>query len=573
MHPSAPFNNRGLRAAGTPAASPRAGRVLAPGYFMAAWCLLLGHVLASPVARAACGFPPAPPQDLPAPLRTADLAERVARFEADLAAARAQEATGQPLDLAPFVVRMEALAGAGHGPGYLWLLDHLVARRLPLSEERGSTIRYLRGAFALPGGSPEQAERLLMHLAAAVHWIPRKEGQEWAYAGLAQGSPDAVRGAALWVLAEYASAAGTTSLPDDLKEADELLSRILSSFPDSRAALPARLRLCAILAQRYEQEREQWWKQWTVSDSPPDPAQHPARRWWPRFEELANLGVGPALWWQVVNADHADLAPEQRRAQRLAWMERILESHSEADWLVPAIQESTRMVDELSLAAVIDLGERLLEKSRNEEVRAWVLFTLATLATRQPSGLPRAIELLERLNREMPQHRLSAGIPARLFALKNLQVGQPAPDVEVVSPGERPVRLSDFKGRPVALIFWSYFSGGLLPRLGALQELSGRYASEDFLLLGVNLDMDRAGAQARAQAEGLRGEHLWLGEPNAAWPRTWDIHSFPTVFVLDADGIIRGRDLSAAQAVALIEDLLEPPAEAFQSSAKNAATR
>jgi hypothetical protein len=505
--------------------------------------------------------PPAAPQ--------LELARRVAQFESDWIAARAALPEGQALDLSPFVERMEALVAAGHAQGHLWLLDHLEARRLPQSEQRSSALRYLRGAFGAGLASSSDRERALLHLATWVAVVERAEAQPWAYAGLDPGTPDAVRAASLWALAELASAGGTSSAAADLKEADELLTRLLSGYPNSAAAAPARLRLCGVLSLRYEAERELWWQQWTASSAPPDPAQHPARQWWPRFEELANAEVGPALWWMVVNADHSDLEPDQRRARRLAWMERILEFHAEADWLVPAIQESARMVDELSLAAVIELGERLLAKSQNEEVRAWALFTLAGLAARQPDGRPRAIELLERLGRELPRHRLSAGIGPRIFALRCLQVGQVAPDVEVVLPGEAPVRLSDYRGRALALVFWSYFSGGFVTRLGALQTLADRYPSEEFLLLGVNLDSNIQVARERALAEGLKGQHLWLGEPNAAWPRTWDLHSFPAVFVLDAEGVIRGRDLSAAQAVELIETLLAPPAESFQSTAKN----
>jgi hypothetical protein len=529
----------------------------------AAW-LLVSLALLAPAQAVSARLQVTPPGTAPAPAPTEpasaqDLAAALAGFEADLAAARRALAPGESLDIEPFWLRMAELVERGLRPGRLWLLEHLSERRLSGAAQRALTLDLLEGLLGPGDLGPAELERTLLLLADAVASLPRARADSWALLGLADGQPDRVRAAALLALAEAALSDPSRGEAAALAEADQLLLKLLVAYPQSRSADRGRQRLCDVLIRRFESDRERWWQQWSQSVEPPDPAQHPARAWWPRFEGLALEGVGPARWWLAVHAERSDAAPAEQRKRRERYLAEILESHAHDDWLVAAIQESERLVDDFSFGSVSELLESLADRSNNPEVRAWALFCLANLLSEQPEQRLRALLSYERLQRELPKHRLTRSVAPRVFALTYLQVGQQPPDLQFGPLGGASKRLSDYRGRPLAIAFWSHWSGGFGPNRALFERLLGPLAEGRFSLLCVNLDEDVAAAEARVRSEGLLGEHLFLGEPNAAWPRTWDLRSFPVLFVLDAEGRVAGRDLSAERAVQLLESLLASP--------------
>jgi hypothetical protein len=533
-----------------------------PWWAGAAWLLASSALVASAQAGSA-RLPATLPGTAPASEAAEsaggqDLSVAVADFERDLAAARRILGPGEALDIEPFWLRMEALVERGHGSGRLWLLENLPARRLPPGAQRVLTLELLEALLGAGGLSPAELERCLMLLADSVVGLPRARADGWALVGLADGQPDRVRAAALLALAEAALSDPARGEPAALAEADQLLVKLLVAYPQSPAAERGRRRLCDVLIRRYEGDRERWWQRWSRSEEPPDPAQHPARAWWPRFEGLAQEGVGPARWWLAVHAERSDGTPAEQRLVCERCLAEILSNHAHDDWLVVAIQESARLVDTLSFASVSELLESLAERSDNPEVRAWALFSLANLLGARPDQRQRALSTYERLQRELPEHRLARSVSPRIFALSHLQLGQQPPDIEFGSLDGGSQRLSDYRSRPLAIVFWSSWSGEPEPSAALIDGLRGALDEGRFRLLCVNLDEDVAGAQALVRSEGLAGEHLFLGEPNAAWPRTWDLRSFPALFVLDAKGRIAGRDLGAEQAAALLESLLAP---------------
>ena len=87
---------------------------------------------------------------------------------------------------------------------------------------------------------------------------------------------------------------------------------------------------------------------------------------------------------------------------------------------------------------------------------------------------------------------------------------------------------------------------GDIPHSKALVE---RLKDAPFALLGVNTDDDKETYQRKAVEYGVTWRSAWQGSTRGPIPSTWGVNSYPTIFVLDADHVIRfidarGQELS-----------------------------
>jgi peroxiredoxin len=116
-----------------------------------------------------------------------------------------------------------------------------------------------------------------------------------------------------------------------------------------------------------------------------------------------------------------------------------------------------------------------------------------------------------------------------------------APDFTLQTlDGTQQYRLSDLRGRPVAVFFWTSWCGACALQAPDLETLYQRYRDQDFLVLGVGLD-DPAALQAKAEALGLTFPVGYNEE--AAW--LYGVYYIPHTFIIDRSGIISSSFVGA----------------------------
>jgi hypothetical protein len=71
------------------------------------------------------------------------------------------------------------------------------------------------------------------------------------------------------------------------------------------------------------------------------------------------------------------------------------------------------------------------------------------------------------------------------------------------------------------------------------KTLVERLKNEPFALLGINTDKEKELYHEKAKEMGVTWRSSWQGSTSGVWPRAWGITSYPTIFVLDAKGVIR----------------------------------
>src|SRR5688572_12569567 len=69
-------------------------------------------------------------------------------------------------------------------------------------------------------------------------------------------------------------------------------------------------------------------------------------------------------------------------------------------------------------------------------------------------------------------------------------VGKPAPELSAVDFDGKPVKLSDYRGKVVVVVFWASWCGPCLKMIPHEKELATRFHDRPFAMIGVNNDSE-----------------------------------------------------------------------------------
>ncbi|MGZ8283026.1 MAG: TlpA family protein disulfide reductase [Allosphingosinicella sp.] len=114
--------------------------------------------------------------------------------------------------------------------------------------------------------------------------------------------------------------------------------------------------------------------------------------------------------------------------------------------------------------------------------------------------------------------------------------GTPAPDVAFEDPQGRPVRLSDFRGRPLLLNLWATWCGPCVVEMPSLDALAAR---EDGDVRVLALSQDLAGRQKVTDffaARNFARLEPFL-DPDLRVMTSLGIDTLPTTILYDAEGV------------------------------------
>ncbi len=125
---------------------------------------------------------------------------------------------------------------------------------------------------------------------------------------------------------------------------------------------------------------------------------------------------------------------------------------------------------------------------------------------------------------------------SELYIIRYLSKGRIAPDLQGVDSASRPMKLSDFQGKTVVLLFWGsgVESSGLA--MDMAKGLEKKFAGKPFAVVGVN--NDTLAALRAMQAE---GRVTWknFSDPENKLAEEYRVGSWPLAYVLDGERKIR----------------------------------
>lgn len=91
------------------------------------------------------------------------------------------------------------------------------------------------------------------------------------------------------------------------------------------------------------------------------------------------------------------------------------------------------------------------------------------------------------------------------------------------------------------------------------RSLVEKLKDKPFALIGVNSDTDKAKLKVRMEKEKITWRSFWNGPEGTSGPisKTWNVHGWPTIYVLDHKGVIRYKNVRDERMEKAVEELLK----------------
>lgn len=187
---------------------------------------------------------------------------------------------------------------------------------------------------------------------------------------------------------------------------------------------------------------------------------------------------------------------------------------------------------------------------------------------RAPNDLAKESEqLFEKVIEDYADLRTQSGDPlgtrakGELFEARKLSVGKVAPEIEGQDVDGVRFKLSDYRGRVVLLTFSGTWCGPCRAMYPQERSLVERLKDKPFAVVSFNAEEDAESLRKVIQSREITWR-CWYGlGPNGAGSdpvcMQMGINSFPSVFVLDPDGVIRYKDVHGDKLEAAVDKLLK----------------
>ena len=203
---------------------------------------------------------------------------------------------------------------------------------------------------------------------------------------------------------------------------------------------------------------------------------------------------------------------------------------------------------------IADYSNALIDfKNKNETSPASFYAMVSLDSTRYEQQL---IAYAEKL-KEKQYFTDNPGVQAfisRMMAAKPVSVGQKAPEFVIRGLDDKPVKLSDYKGKYVMLDFWASWCGPCRQENPNVVKQYNLYKDKGFNILGISLDEDKDLWRKAIEADKLTWKHASeLKSFEGSTPSLYRVYAIPANFIIDPQGIIIAKNITGTD----LEDFLK----------------
>ncbi|KQS39819.1 TlpA disulfide reductase family protein [Pedobacter sp. Leaf194] len=132
----------------------------------------------------------------------------------------------------------------------------------------------------------------------------------------------------------------------------------------------------------------------------------------------------------------------------------------------------------------------------------------------------------------------------QMALLKTVQIGQVAPAFTANTADGKAVSLSDYKGKYVLVDFWASWCQPCRQENPNVVKMYNKYKNNNFDVLGISLDTDKAAWLGAVKADGLTWTHVSeLKDFNGETVKKYQVQAIPTSYLIDPAGKIAAKNL------------------------------
>jgi len=129
------------------------------------------------------------------------------------------------------------------------------------------------------------------------------------------------------------------------------------------------------------------------------------------------------------------------------------------------------------------------------------------------------------------------------------------PNIESEDLKGSKVQLKDYKGKVVVLDIWATWCVPCKAMIPHERELVKKLKDKPFTFISISADKTKDTLTEFLKENPMPWTHWWNGETGGIL-KEWNIQRFPTIYVVDAKGIIRYKDIRGKELEEAVEKLL-----------------
>ena len=183
-------------------------------------------------------------------------------------------------------------------------------------------------------------------------------------------------------------------------------------------------------------------------------------------------------------------------------------------------------------------------------------------ATEESLGKSYVIEQLARAEKaKIELDRLEKTLHSNYGDLvSDLSIGNAAPEIKIQDLDGKGASLFALKGKVVVLDIWATWCPPCRAMIPHEREMVERLKDKPFALVSISVDEKKKTLTEFLAKEQMPWTHWWNGSDGGVIEE-WDVRYYPTIYVIDAQGVIRHKDLRGEELEKAVNALLEEAAK------------